>query len=231
MISKAFTSAALAALALCAGTVQAAGFANGGFETGNTAANPPGGATFFAESWLAAPTGNPVQWSTVARSGSHSALLTVPAGFGGSTLFQNSVDHGGMAELTDANLGDTPMLSFYAKGDVSTTGNVLFSWRYLAGNGAILGSSGNVFFQNQINTNTWSQITHQGSAIPTGTKAMLLEMNTAVGPLLDGRLNAVYIDDISVTGLTAPIPEPESYALMLAGLAAVGAMVRRRRAA
>lgn len=231
MISKSLSSIALASLALCAGAVQAAGFANGGFEIANTAANPPGGVGFFAEGWLAAPTGNPVQWSTVARTGARSALLTVPTGFGGSTLFQNSVDHGGLPELTVDNEGDTPMLSFYAKGDVSTTGNVLFSWRYLAGNGAILGTSGNVFFQNQINTNSWSQITFQGSAIPTGTKAMLLEMNTAVGPLLDGRVNAVYIDDISVSGLTAPVPEPETYALMLAGLAGVAVMVRRRRAA
>lgn len=230
MISKSLSSIALASLALCAGAVQAAGFANGGFEAGNDAGNPPGGAAFFAQGWLASPTGNPAMWSTEARTGAHSAVLTVPGGFGGSTLFQNSVDHGGLAELSDANVGDTPMLSFYAKGDVTNTGNVLFSWRYLAGNGGILGNSGNVFFQNRINTSTWTEITFQGGAIPMGTRAMLLEMNTAVGPL-EGRINAVYIDDITVSGLTAPVPEPETYALMLAGLAGVAAMVRRRRAA
>jgi len=31
--------------------------------------------------------------------------------------------------------------------------------------------------------------------------------------------------------LTAPVPEPETYAMLLAGLGLVGAMVRRRRAA
>ncbi len=165
--------------------------------------------------------------STDAHTGAFSALLTVPAGFGGSTLFQNSVDHGGMAMLDASAVGQTPVLSFWATGDVSTTGNVLFALRYLDGIGNILGGSGNQFFQNQINTSTWSQISFQAAAIPTGTKAVFLEMNTAVGPLLDGRANAVMIDDVHL-GMTAAVPEPETYALMLAGLAGMGLVVRRR---
>ncbi len=227
----AFAAASMVAL-LATGAAQAAttnGVANGSFEMASTAVNPPGGATFFAGGWLAAPTGNPAMISNDAHTGMHSALLTVPNGFGGSTLFQNSVDQGGMAPLTAFNVGDKPMLTFWAKGDVSTTGNVLFALRYLDGTGNILGNSGNQFFQNSINTNTWSQISYQSGAIPVGTKAVFLEMNTAVGPLLDGRSNAVYIDDINL-GLAAAVPEPETYALMLAGLAGVAAMVRRRRA-
>ena len=241
MITKSLSIVAVAAtLALCGAAAQAQtvnGFANGGFEIANTAVNPPGGAAFFASNWLAAPTGFPAMTSTEARTGSHSALLSVPNGFGGSTLFQNSVDHGGLAPLTALNVGDAPILSFWAKGDVSTTGNVLFSLRYLDGVGNILSlngtptaGNGNHFFQNAINTSTWSQITFQASAIPVGTAAVFLEMNTAVGPLLDGRMNAVYIDDVYL-GLAAAVPEPESYALMLAGLVGVGAMVRRRRSA
>ena len=88
--------------------------------------------------------------STDAHTGAFSALLTVPAGFGGSTLFQNSVDHGGMAMLDASAVGQTPVLSFWATGDVSTTGNVLFALRYLDGIGNILGGSGNQFFQNQF---------------------------------------------------------------------------------
>ena len=236
MFLKSMSMAVAALLALCTGAAHsvtaaptANGFANGGFELANAAGNPPGGVSYFSKGWLAAPTGNPAMLSNDAHTGAHSALLTVPAGFGGSTLFQNSVDHGGLPMLTAFNVGDKPMLSFWAKGDVSTTGNVLFALRYLDGIGNILTGSGNVFFQNQINTTTWSKISFQAAAIPTNTKAVFLEMNTAVGPLLDGRVNAVKIDDIYLGLAVAAVPEPESYALMLAGLAGVGAMVRRRR--
>lgn len=220
--------AATLLLAGLAGTAIAAtsnGFANGDFES--TANN---GGLNFATGWQAAPTGNPALLSDIAHSGSHAALLTVPNGFGGSTLFQNSTIDGGLAALGAANVGDAPVLSFWAKGDVSTTGNVLFSLRYLAANGAILASSGNRFFQNDINPNSWTQISFQGQAIPAGTQSMFLEMNTAVGPLLDGRANAVYIDDIQLTLTTAAVPEPASYALLLVGMGLIGAVSRRRQA-
>jgi len=228
MSFKSLTCLTLATLAVCSGSAFATGFANGGFEIANTAANPPGPASYFSMAWLAAPTGNPALWSTAqAHSGTHSALLTVPGGFGGSTLFQNSTDNGGMPALTAANVGETPTLSFFALGDVGTTGNVLFALRYLDGKGNILGNSGNQFFQNKINTSSWSQISFVGAPIPVGTTSLFLEMNSAVGPLLDGRSNAVYIDDIGIAGLSPAVPEPQSYALMLSGLLLMGVWVRR----
>ena len=221
--TAAASTATTSTTATTATTATSNGIANGSFESPGNA-----DALSFAAGWLAAPTGNPAQLSNEAHSGAHAALLTVPNGFGASTLFQDSFAHGGLAALGAANVGDTPRLSFWAKGDVSTTGNVLFALRYMGAAG-ILASSGNQFFQTAINSNSWTQITFQAAAIPAGTSSVFLEMNTAVGPLLDGRVNAVYIDDINLALTIAAVPEPASYLMLLAGLGAVLAVSRRRR--
>ena len=220
--------AACAALALACAAVSAHagttnGLANGGLEAA------PTGAGEVAAGWLTAPTGNPVQWSTDAHTGGHSALLTVPNGFGASTLFQDS--QGNLPALTAANVGDTPLLTFWAKGDVSTTGNANFWLRYMGASGILLDSNAQSFGAD-LKLDDWTQISFQGAAIPVGTTSVMLEINTAVGPLLDGRTNAVYIDDIdlALATPTAAVPEPGSMALLLAGLATIGAIARRRRA-
>jgi len=202
------------------------GFANGGFENSTPISPlPPGGVTSFAANWLSAPTGNPVTLSTDARTGSFAALVSSPNGFGGSTLFQNSIDQGGLPPLT---AGDAPILSFWWKGDASTTGNALFSLRYLDGGGAILYNSGNQFFfpGGASAKPDWTKVTFAGGIVPTGAVAAFIEINSAVGPLLDGRPNAILVDDLYL----GVVPEPSTYAMLLAGLAAIGAAVRRRRA-
>ncbi|HEY9027199.1 MAG TPA: PEP-CTERM sorting domain-containing protein, partial [Burkholderiaceae bacterium] len=171
--------------------------------------------------------GNPVQWSGDAHAGSHSALLTVPDGFGASTLFQDS--QGKLPALTAANVGDTPLLTFWAKGDVSPTGNANFWLRYM-GAGGILLDSGAQSFGGSLRRDDWTQVSFEGAAIPVGTTSVMLEINTAVGPLLDGRLDAVYVDDVDLALTAAAVPEPGSGTLLLAGLAVVGAIARRRAA-
>lgn len=216
--------AAIATLCL-AGAASAAttnGIANGGFE--NLGTDP-----FIAAGWLTAATGAPAQLSNVAHSGAHSMLLSVPNGFNASIALQDAFGHGGMPALGAANVGDTPILSFWAKGDASTTGNASFALRYMGANGILL-DSGLQFFQQQINTSGWTQISFQAAAIPVGTTTVFLEIGTGVGPLLDGRANAVYIDDVQLSLTTAPVPEPETYALLMAGLGLVAAVSRRRRA-
>lgn len=208
---------------LLAGAASAAtsnGIANGGFETVNGANQPAG--------WVGADS-SPAVLSNDAHSGAHAMLLSAPGGFGGSGLLQHSVTHGGLAALTAANVGDTPVLSFWAKGDASPTGNAKYALSYLGEGDAILYDSGLQFFQSDLKSSEWKQISFTAAAIPAGTKAVYLLMNTAVGPLQDGRINAIYIDDVQLT-LTTAVPEPESYALLIAGLAVVGAVARRRRA-
>ncbi|MGM9479821.1 PEP-CTERM sorting domain-containing protein [Roseateles sp. NT4] len=218
------TCVAIAALAV-AGTAGAAttnAFANGGFENA-------GGPGQLAAGWLTAATSSPASLSSDAHSGSHSLLLSAPNGFDASIALQDSVGHGGMPLLGAANVGDTPWLSFWAKGDASTTGNAFVTLRYMGASG-ILSTALNQQFQSQLNAGSWTQISFQAAAIPAGTTSVFIEIGTAVGPILDNRANAVLVDDLQLGLHTAAVPEPGSYALLLAGLATAGTIARRRRA-
>ena len=134
MSIKLLSKVAAAALALCAvGAHAANGFANGGFETV--------GSTTPAESWLQAASGYSL--STDAHTGSFSAQLA-SAAFNAAVMLQNSVEQGGLPDLLS---GQSPVLTFWAKGYAGGTGNVLFAMRYLDSIGNILAGSGNQFFQ------------------------------------------------------------------------------------
>lgn len=243
MSIKSLSIVATAALALFAGAAQAQvpGLFNGGFEL---AAN---GAGEIADGWQGNQT-MPVRTSAFAHSGSFSALLTVPdngnAG-NGSGMFQNSVDHGGLMPVDAANWGSTPTLSFWIKGNTSETGNFNYALRYLTASGAILngGSAGARTVWTGNSVRDWTQITLAGIAIPTNTAAVFLEMTLATGPtgtfpgcgptgsFCNWGTAAVYVDDVSITlaNPVAAVPEPGTYAMLLAGLGVLGSIVRRRR--
>jgi hypothetical protein len=235
MSFKSISIVAAAALSMCAGAAHALatanGFANGGFEA------PANGAGEFADNWQ--KTSANTTLSTDAHSGSFSAQLAIPdPGFNGTGLFQNSVDHGGLLALDPSNWGTSPTLTFWAKGSASVTGNVNYSLRYLDSIGNILNPVQNTSFGGLINPTTWTQITKSGVVIPTNTSAVFLEMTLAVGPtgitvnpdnsVSDYGQARVLVDDVNLS--VAAVPEPESYAMMLAGLGAIGSIVRRRRA-
>lgn len=217
------TSAAIAA-ALLAGAASAAttnGLANGGFEAAGSGGE-------LAAGWLTAATASPAMLSSDAHSGSHSLLLSAPGGFDASIALQDSFAHGGLPALGAANVGDMPSLSFWAKGDASTTGNAFVTLRYMGASG-IISTALNQQFQGLINTSSWTQISFAAAAIPVGTTSVFIEIGTSVGPILDGRPNAVFVDDLQFALHTAAVPEPETYALLVAGLAVIGAVARRRR--
>lgn len=206
---------AIAVTAISAISAQAAVnlFANGGFEI--EGAGPPA-----AESWLPAASGYSL--STDARTGNFSAQLSSPQ-LNAAVMLQNSVGNGMLPGITP---GDNPLLSFYAKGFAGSTGNVLFSLRYLAEGGAILATSGNVFFQGSINTSTWTEITYDLGVVPVGASAAFIEFSQGIGPIDGVNLaGTVLIDDLVLLGQA--IPEPSSITLL--GLAGLALVVRRRR--
>ena len=215
-IALSLAAAAAVGFAIGAQAQTTNGFANGGFETA--------GVTTAAASWLQAAGG--YTRSTDAHTGSFSAQLMSPA-FNAAVMLQNSVEQGGLPALT---VGDTPTLSFWAKGNAGGTGNVLFALRYLDGVGNILANSNNQFFQSLINTSTWSQITYNLGAVPVGAVAAFIEFSQGIGPIDAGNpAGKVLIDDLYLS-VTA-VPEPESYAMLMAGLGGIGFLIRRRRPA
>jgi ribosomal protein S11 len=176
--------------------------ANGGFESAPAAAGQ------FALGWRGV-NGKPATLSNDARSGAHSASLAVPdPGFSGSGLAGNSVDDGGLPSALGLYVGKTTVLTFWAKGSQSETGNVNFSLRYLDSIGNILNPVVNTSFGSLINVTTWTKITLNGPAIPANTSAIFVEMTLAAGPtgvttdpdniVRDKGQAKVLIDDLSV---------------------------------
>lgn len=207
---------AIAVTAISAISAQAAVnlFANGGFEI--VGAGPPA-----AESWLPAASGYSL--STDARTGTYSAQLSSPT-TNAAIMIQNSVLDGMLPGITP---GDNPLLSFFAKGFAGTTGNAQFALRYLDGIGNILSNSGTQFFQNSINTSTWTEITYDLGVVPVGASAAFIEFVHAIGPIdgVDLLAGTILIDDVVLLGQA--IPEPSSITLL--GLAGLALVVRRRR--
>lgn len=213
VLAAAILLGSTAAQAAVVATVN--GFDNGGFENVGTTAP--------AASWQAAASGYSL--STDARTGTYSAQLMSPA-FNAAVMLQNSIEDGGMAPLT---AGDNPLFSFWAKGTAGGTGNVLFALRYLDDIGNIMANSNNVFFQGDINPNTWSEITHDLGAVPVGATAAFLEFSQGIGPIDAVNLaGEVLIDDVYLGVAQVPVPA----AAWLFGSALLGlAGIKRKRAA
>lgn len=80
---------------------------------------------------------------------------------------------------------------------------------------------------NLLLAGTWEGLSKTwNSGLNTSVMLSLINRNTAAAG------NDFAIDDVylGTASTVTPVPEPETYALMLAGLAAMGALARRRRA-
>ena len=95
-------------------------------------------------------------------------------------------------------------------------------------------SLGGCATQQPRETSAYSQITFNAGVVPTGATAAFIEFSQAIGPIGTGAAGEnlfagkVLIDDINLQ-IATPVPEPETNALMLAGLGVIGFIVRRRR--
>ena len=194
LVSRSFTVAAIVSTGNNA-------FANGGFEV---AAN---GAGEFADGWQTL--NGVVRSSAQARTGSFSALFTItdgqPAGRG---LFQNSIDHGMLIPVPASNVGTSPTLTFWWRGNPSETGNFNYALRYLSSGGAILNAGAQSRTIATGNSERgWTQVTLSGIVIPANTAAAFIEMTLAAGPsgsfpgcggTCDGGIPAIYVDDVDL---------------------------------
>lgn len=216
-------AAALAVLAVAVGAPASAAAAslvtNGSFEdTGGATQQGWGGYTFGAgyslplPGWTVAQGGNVD--ITVTGPGSPSALWG-PAADGLNALDINGWDAGEISQSLATVAGQAYRVTFaysrnvagapyFATADVSAGGNTL---NVVAANDGSFGSP-------------YAMHWKTGSFTFTGTGADILDLKATVG----GN-GGVFFDNVSVVG----VPEPASWALMIAGFGLTGAALRRRR--
>ncbi|MDZ7590163.1 MAG: FxDxF family PEP-CTERM protein [Rubrivivax sp.] len=225
MSYKYLSIAAAAALAVCSAGAQAAAVeltTNGGFETGTFV-----GWTNFAS----APNTVAIDpaGSTLSGGGSFSGEMSVVTAPGDVLFKQANVGAGFVLA------GETVTVSFDVKGTF-VNGAVAFAELFseLSGGGTsksvILGNAP-LFAQGKGNLADWTRFTFTSELGPDVSGGITLQLKGGTGADL-GSTATVFWDNASLTVDRVPaIPEPGTYAMLLAGLGVVGFMARRRRAA
>jgi hypothetical protein len=224
MSIKSLSILAASALALSAGSAQAVDLVwtdiamNGGFETGDK-------------------TGWTFEFGTF--EGSTGSITVGSPGFSGDyamTIDTGLPGFGLGVGIKNANIGgvvanEAIRISFMAKGSYDV-GGVAFAELFseLSGGGVskseLLGGSPLAAQKDMSDWASFSYTTTLGANVGGGVTLQLL---SATGGAV-GSMATTMFDDVRIEVLR-PIPEPGTYALMLAGLAAVGGIARRRRQA
>jgi len=146
-----------------------------------------------------------------------------------------------LAFVTGLQAGDEITASFWGYDDTASGSPSLRIWGHYA-NAADIDSyvataGGNTTY---TDGSGWSQVSHTWTFSSADTDGLVIEARLYSSPSTDDTLRTDYwIDDVMVSApdtatirfAAAPVPEPESYALMLAGLGLLGGVVRRRNGA
>jgi hypothetical protein len=229
MSLKSLSFVAAAALALCAGAAQAAMgpvelTTNGNFETGTLAGwtTFAGGVQSAVSPGVAPPNSpNPTGVSNFAGylSASGSAAATV--------IKQANLNLPAPNQVVP---GETVRVEFDAKGSFAD-GSVFFAEFFSElGTG---GTSKSVFLGGgPLFPRVWTHYSFDTILGPDVSGGVTLQLKIANGAF-DNAFAELWVDNASVSVMRdmPPIPEPSTYALMLAGLAGVGLLAKRRRQA
>ncbi len=208
MILKSLSSIAAVTLVLCGGTAQAVELVNNGnFSAGLTG-------------WFQDAGGAPGSMISVVDG-----AAKLVAGTGPSDVIIKASNLG----IGTVTPNATVTVSFDAKGSWSAGGvNFAELFSEVAPNGTsksqLLGGAP-LFAQGKGNLADWTSFSYTTTLGPVVTGGISLLLKSSCGA--DAGCTAVsYFDNVSITA----VPEPETYALMLAGLAGLAVMARRRRA-
>jgi len=202
---------------------------NGDFELGNAS---------FTSGYAFAPAGNSTEGQYTVRSNP----------FPWNGLFISAADHtSGSGLMYVGNGSPTNGSVVWASGPIAVTQNTNYFFEAFVMNvccaGPFPGNSPSILefsvagvstkkigtaTTNLALAGTWEGLSKSwNSGLNTSVTLSLINRNTAAAG------NDFAIDDVflGTTSTVTPVPEPETYALMLAGLGAVGMIARRRRKA
>jgi len=202
---------------------------NGNFEGGNTG---------FTSSYSFAPAGNSTEGQYTVRSNP----------FPWNGLFISAADHtSGSGLMYVGNGSPTNGSVVWASGPIAVAQNTNYFFEAFVMNvccsSPFPGNSPSILefsvagltteslgtaTTNLALAGTWEGLSKSwNSGLNTSVSLSLINRNTAAAG------NDFAIDDVflGTTSTVTPVPEPETYALMLAGLGAVGMIARRRRKA
>ena len=87
---------------------------------------------------------------------------------------------------------------------------------------------------NSTTLQTWGSLTGGPVLLPTNTHTIMLQLDQTLYAKYTGTRARAYVNlttaDVGITThALPPVPEPETYAMMLSGLVAIGFLARRRR--